>query len=78
MRAFVQIATDTAQTTKILESLKSYEEIEQIFVLFGKWDIVAIANLENAENLGTFVIDKIRVLPGVTNTATQIVAQKIQ
>ena len=77
MLAFVQIATDSENPEGLTEKLRSYPEIRDIYMLFGKWDVVAIAEVDDADKLGTFVIEKIRKIEGVRDTATQIVARKL-
>ena len=77
MHAFIQIATDSENPESLCRRLREYPEIQDLFVLFGKWDVVAIAKVGDADALGTFIIEKIRKLPGVRDTATQIVARKV-
>jgi len=76
MQAFIQVATDSPNPQELIEKLKGYPEILRLYVLFGKWDVVAIADLPDSEALGKFIIDKIRTIPGVRDTATQIVAKE--
>lgn len=76
MHAFIQIASDTENPEALCGTLRGYKEIKDLYILFGKWDVVAIAEIEDAEALGNFIIEKIRNLPGVRDTATQIVARK--
>jgi DNA-binding Lrp family transcriptional regulator len=75
MQAFVQINTDTANTKEICEELGALSEVKQLFMLFGEWDVLALVEIESAESLGSFVIDKVRALPGIRATSTQIVAK---
>lgn len=76
MHAFIQIATDAEDPEKLCAKLKEYKEVKDIYMLFGKWDVVAIVSVDDAEHLGNFVVEKIRKVPGVRDTATQIVARK--
>ena len=76
MHAFIQIATDSDNPDELCRELRKNEEIKDLYVLFGKWDVVAIAEIKDAEALGKFIIEKVRQIPGVRDTATQIVARK--
>lgn len=76
MQAFVQIATDTVNAQKILEELNKLDEIKEVYMLFGEWDLLARAELDSSEALGNFVVNKIRSIDGVKTTSTQIVAKK--
>ena len=77
MHAFIQIATDDVDPDALCGKLREYKEIKDLYLLFGKWDVVAIAEIDDADTLGTFVVERIRKLPGVRDTATQIVAKKV-
>lgn len=74
MKAFVLIALSACDEKKFLEDLKTHKEIKEAFVLFGEWDILAQIEMENAEQLGTFIMDKIRSQDCVKLTSSMIVA----
>ncbi len=71
MKAFVQVAT-TGNEGKINESLKNLSEVQEVYMLFGEWDFLALVEIANAEQLAAFVVDKIRNLQGVRLTSTMI------
>ena len=75
MYAYVQIALDSANETDIYEALKSMPEVKEVHILFGEWDVIAKLELPAPQALGTYVMDKIRPLPGVKLTSTMIVAK---
>ena len=75
MHAYVQIALDGARETDIYEALKGLPEVKEVHILFGEWDVIAKLELSAPEALGTFVMDKIRSLPGVKLTSTMIIAR---
>jgi len=75
MHAYVQIGLDSAKETDIYDALKAMREVREVHILFGEWDIIAKLELPAPEALGTFVMDKIRSLPGVKLTSTMIVAK---
>jgi len=74
MKAFVLISLLQCDEQKVLEELKELEEIKKAFILFGEWDILAEVELNDAEQLGTFVMDKIRSREDVKLTSSLIVA----
>ncbi len=75
MQAYVQIALDSAKEQDIYDRLSSLDEIKEVHILFGEWDMIVKLELKDPENLGTFVMEKIRSLPGVRLTSTMIVAK---
>ena len=75
MYAYVQIALDSAKETDTYEALKKMEEVKEVHILFGEWDIIAKLELPAPGALGVYVMEKIRSLPGVKLTSTMIVAK---
>ena len=75
MLAYLLITVGSGREKDIAETLKNYNEIKQVHILFGEWDIIALVEVDSPEHLGTFVMEKIRTLPGVKLTSTMIVAQ---
>ena len=75
MHAYVQIGLEDSKESEIFNALKLLPEIQEVHILFGEWDIIAKLELSAPEALGTFVMEKIRSLPGVKLTSTMIVAK---
>jgi len=75
MLAYVQIALDGANETDVYAKLKALPEVKETHILFGEWDVIVKLELSAPEALGTFVMDKIRSLPGVKLTSTMIIAK---
>ena len=75
MFAYLLISLDATREDDIYDKLKKMAEIKDLHILFGEWDLIAKVQLENSEALGTFVISKVRNIPGVKLTSTLIVAR---
>ena len=74
MKAFVQISLKEGNERRILRELQSYNQVMNTYLLFGEWDIMAEIELTTAEELATFVLEKIRTRPDVRLTSSLIVA----
>lgn len=74
MKAFVLISLSQCDEKQVLDELKELEEIKNAYILFGEWDILAEVELEDAEQLGAFVMEKIRSREDVKLTSSLIVA----
>ena len=59
----------------VMEELKSMEEVEEVHVLFGEWDLLVKLKMPNPEMVGTFVMENIRSIKAVKLTSTMIVAK---
>ena len=78
MKAYLLVALSNREERMTLENLRELDEVEEAHVLFGEWDLIAKINIPNGgpEELGTFVMDKIRPMPEIKLTSTLIVASK--
>ena len=74
MQAFVLISLVQCDEQRVLEELKELEEINHGYILFGEWGIMVEVDLGDAEQLGTFVMEKIRSRADVKLTSSLIVA----
>jgi len=75
MLAYIMITLNTNKEQEIYAKLKELKNVKEIHILFGEWDIISLVEVESAEHLATFVIDKVRVMPEVELTSTMIVAK---
>ncbi|MBI4981059.1 Lrp/AsnC ligand binding domain-containing protein [Candidatus Woesearchaeota archaeon] len=76
MKAFVLISLKEGNERELLEELKELKEVKNAYILFGEWDLIVEAELRSAEELGAFVMDKIRNREDVRLTSSLIVAGK--
>ncbi|MEM4259783.1 MAG: Lrp/AsnC ligand binding domain-containing protein [Candidatus Woesearchaeota archaeon] len=75
MLAYILITLEDANEKKILESITKNKEVREAHILFGEWDIIIKVEIENAEDLARFVMEKIRSIKGVKLTSTLISAR---
>ena len=59
----------------VMEDLKVMEEVKEVHVLFGEWDLLVKLKMPEPEMVGTFVMEKIRSIKEVKLTSTMIVAK---
>lgn len=74
MKAFVLISLKEGNEKNVLEQLKTNPQVQSGYILFGEWDILVEVQLNSTEDLGTFVMDKIRSREDVRLTSSLIVA----
>ncbi len=74
MLAFVLVGLKHTDEREALEDLKALPEVKEAFVLFGEWDLLLKIETKSPEDLGTFVMDKIRSRSDVKLTSSMIVA----
>jgi len=67
---FVLIATAPAKEHKVYNELLKVKEIIELYPLFGDYDLIAKVEIKDMDNLGKFVVSKIRSIDGVVDTKT--------
>jgi len=70
--AYVLISTEIGAEASVLESLRSMSEVEEGYIIYGIYDIIAKLNVENEEKLKE-VVTSIRRIEGVKSTLTILV-----
>ena len=67
--AFVMVNTVPNQLERILEKIKEIEGVEEAYMLYGIYDIVAVVKVETTEELKGIIL-RIRTVNHVLNTLT--------
>ncbi len=71
--AFILIRSDSGAERELLETLEDYDEITDIDMIYGEWDLVAKIEVKgDVAALNDFILTKIRPLAGVKHTSTLI------
>ena len=70
--AYVLISTEIGAEASVLEGLRSMSEVEEGYIIYGIYDIIAKLNVENEEKLKE-VVTSIRRIEGVKSTLTILV-----
>ncbi len=70
--AYVLISTEIGAEASVLENLRSMNEVEEGYIIYGIYDIIAKLNVENEEKLKE-IVTSIRRIEGVKSTLTILV-----
>ena len=73
--AFVLINAEIGSEEEVLKSLKSVEGVEEAYIVYGVYDIVAKIEAENMDKLKDVVTWHIRRLNKVRSSLTMIVVE---
>ncbi len=63
-----------AAQREILNQIRALDEVSEAHLIFGAFDIILKAEFGSNEELSVFVVDKIKSIPGVGDTQTNIAA----
>jgi DNA-binding Lrp family transcriptional regulator len=68
--AFVLITTKPGSEKEIYSTLKGFNEIIELYPLFGEYDLIVRLEASDMDAIGKLVVEKIRSLDGVLETKT--------
>lgn len=67
---FVLIGVEPGREREVMHEVIRIEEVVDVHLLFGEYDIIARIEAESYDAVGEVVVDKIRNVPGVQTTKT--------
>ena len=67
---FVLINVSPGMEKKVFDTMMKCDEIQELYPLFGDYDLIAKVQTSDYEGLNEIVVTKIRALQGVTETKT--------
>ncbi len=67
---FVLINVSPGSEKKVFDMMIKWDEIEELYPLFGDYDLIAKVQAPDYETLSDIVVNKIRSIKGVTETKT--------
>lgn len=73
--ALILIVAKIGTMKSIFEKLKRREEVKQVAMLTGPYDIMAIVRAENMREISKILVTDIRNIDGVEDTVTNVVIE---
>lgn len=73
--AFVLINTEIGSESEVLEQIRKIDAVEESYIVYGVYDVVAKVSAETMEKLKEIVTWKIRRLDKVRSTLTMIMIE---
>jgi len=73
--AIVLINTDAGGEDEVFEKLKNMNEVTEVHVVYGVYDVVVKVEADSMDKLKDFVTNTIRKLPKVRSTLTMIIVE---
>ena len=72
-KALILINTELGSERKVLEKLKSIQNIKEAHLTYGVYDIIIIVEAGTQDKLKETITYQIRALPGIKSTLTMVV-----
>ncbi len=73
MKAYVLVHVRTGSVSEVLRNLKRLDNVKEANMTFGPYDIVALINAEDVNNLGKLIASEIQPIPGILDTLTCLI-----
>jgi DNA-binding Lrp family transcriptional regulator len=74
-KAFVLISTDAGLENLVCEEIKSLDGIKAVYRLYGEYDLMAIVEHNNDNEVAEVISWKLRKMRGLRSTNTMIIAK---
>lgn len=74
--AYVLITTETGAVKSVLNSLKKIDAVEDIYMVYGVYDIIVTVKAETMDKLKKIVTWDLRSLDRIRSTLTMIVVEE--
>jgi len=62
----------------VARRIASFPEVQEVHIITGDWDIIVKVKMESVDELGQFVVDKLRMVRGVDKTLTCVVLDTVK
>ena len=69
-KAFVLIETVVGRTKEVVSSIKQLERVKSVDTVTGPYDIIAIIEAENLNEIGDLITGKVHPISGISRTVT--------
>ena len=72
MKAFVLCKLASGMEQKAVEKMRSIEGVNDVFMVFGDWDVILSAEADTIDKLSHLIVSQVRGIPGVGATSTLV------
>ncbi len=69
-KAFVLIETTVGRTSEVATALKQLKGVKSVDAVTGPYDVIAVIEAENLNDIGDIVTGKIHPIAGISRTVT--------
>jgi len=69
-KAFVLIETAVGKTKEVVVTLKKMKGLTSVDTVTGPYDVIAVIETEDLNEIGDLITGKIHTIPGISRTVT--------
>ena len=71
-RAYILVETAVGSTADVAKELKKIDNMEQVDMVTGPFDIIAVVDADNLMDIGSIVSTKMHKVSGIVKTITSL------
>jgi DNA-binding Lrp family transcriptional regulator len=72
-KAFVLINAETGTEKEVVERVKALENVTEAYFVFGVYDVIAVVEAPNIDELRNTIHNAMRQVKGIRSTCTMVV-----
>ncbi len=72
-RAYILIRAEVGKTTEIVSALRKIKGVKDVDLVSGPYDVVAVVEAQDANDVGRVVLNQMHGLEGLSSTLTCVV-----
>ena len=72
MKTFVLAKFTPGKEQKALQTIRAIEGVTEVYMVFGSWDVVLVAEADTMDKLCNLIISRVRGVDGVSGTETLV------
>ena len=69
-KAFVLIETQVGKSKEVVETIRQLKGVKSVDTVTGPYDVIAVVEGENLNDIGDLVTARIHPVPGISRTVT--------
>jgi len=63
---------------EVARKIATFPEVQEVHIITGTWDMILKVKIKSVDDLGKFVVDKLRMIEGVDKTLTCVVLDTVK
>ena len=76
IEAYIMMNIKSGSEDEVCETLTTYQEVEEVAVIYGEYDAIIKVKTNNMKTLDNFITETLRALPNIFLTATMLIAKQ--
>jgi len=76
IEAYIMMNIKSGSEDEVCERLTTYQEVEEVAVIYGEYDAIIKVKTNNMKTLDNFITETLRALPNIFLTATMLIAKQ--